>query len=332
MSVNIYDIAKKAGVSVVTVSRVINNYPSVRPHNRAKVLEAMKELDYKPNAAARSLAKGRTGMVGLVLPSMQDFFMSQVVLTVENTLKAVGMFLVITMAMDNDNFMESSGVRLFREERVDGILLMSPVKNIEYVLELKRREFPFVLLDQYQSDLQVPSVTVDNFYGGYHATQLLIKGGARRIAHITGEMIYESSVERLNGFRKALEDNGLSVDENLIAEGDFTYTCGYKITKQWILEGKLPDAIFAADDGTAFGVLDAAREFNLSVPEQLAVIGYDDHPFTSMFQSRVSTVRQPAEEMGRCGVELLLAMIKGRVKRNTKVTLKPEIIPRGTTK
>lgn len=333
MPVNIYDIAHKAGVSVVTVSRVLNNHPGVRKYNREKVLSAMAELDYKPNAAARTLAKGRTGMIGLVLPAFDDAFMSKVMQSVERQLSDRNMFMVLAAASGRQELQPESGcMRLFREGRVDGILMMAPVDDSDYMMELKKRNIPFVLLDQYQMNLQAPSVTVDNFYGGYQATMHLIKGGAKSIGHISGPDIFESSRERRRGYLKALKDNGLDADERLLVKGEFTFRGGYEAVKNWIAQDCLPDAVFAGDDNTAFGVIDAARESGISIPGRMCVIGYDDHPFTSLFHPGISTVRQPAEKMAKCGVDLLLAIIGGNIKRLTKITLKPSVIQRDTTK
>jgi DNA-binding LacI/PurR family transcriptional regulator len=332
MPVNIYDIANKAGVSVVTVSRVLNNHPKVRENNRRKVLAAIEELDYKPNAAARSLARGKTGMIGLVLPGFGDAFITQVMSSVERILAEKGLFMVVSAASCGGGPMEDGCIRLFREGRVDGMLILAPLSSNEYIIEMKKRDMPFVLLDQHQSNVQAPSVTIDNFYGGYQAALCLIRGGAKRIAHIRGPAVFESSRQRAQGFLKALSDSGVGFDAGLLAEGDFTVACGYNAAKGWIRSGTLPDAVFAADDNTAFGVLDAAREFNIDVPGRLSVIGYDDHPFTSMLHPGVSTVRQPADKMAGCGVELLLGIMSGKVKRLTKVTLKPTVIVRGTTR
>jgi len=227
--------------------------------------------------------------------------------------------------------LESSCTKLFREARVDGIFIMSPVLDMEYILALKKDNFPFVLLDQHQSDLQVPSVSIDNYHGGYQATAELIKSGARRVGHICGSDCYESSRQRLKGYQKALEDNHINAEDGLVAKGDFTASGGCKAVEEWIRKGILPEAIFAADDNTAFGVLEAARKYNIAVPEKLSVIGYDDHPFTSLFHPGISTIRQPAEEMARNGVELLQDIIKGKVKRITKTILKPSVVLRGTT-
>jgi DNA-binding LacI/PurR family transcriptional regulator len=332
MAVNIYDVAKKAGVSVVTVSRVLNNSPNVRESNRQKVMDAINELDYKPNAAARSLARGNTGMIGLVIPTIDDPFMSRAMLSAEKALRELGMFLVVSFALDDVDFTDSNCVKLFREDRVDGILIMSPIKDEGYIMELKKRDFPFVLLDQHHTGLQVPSVTVDNFYGGYQAAMSLIQGGAKKAAHICGSAIYESSIERLNGFKKALEDNGIEPDDELIVQGEFSVESGYNAACDWFKKGIIPDGIFAADDKIAFGVLDAAKKFKLKVPEDVSVIGYDDHPFASSLHPGLSTIRQPAEELGRSGVELLLDVIKGKVRRAATVTIKPQVVLRDTTR
>lgn len=332
MPVNIYDIARKTGLSVVTVSRVLNNYPNVREGNRLKVEEAMRELDYRPNAAARSLSSGRTGMIALVVPRLDDAFMSQVVSSVEAELKKAGMFMVVASAGDSADFTGSVYAALSLEGRVDGLLLLTPVYDAGYVLELKKRSIPAVLLDQHQTNLQAPAVTVDNFYGGYEATMSLVRGGAKRIAHIRGAEAFESSGERMRGYLKALADSGLPADPSLLARGDFTVACGYGAVEDWLENGSLPDAVFAADDSTAFGVLDAARTHGIEVPRQMAVIGYDDHPLASLLHPQLSTVRQPAAEVGAAGVQMLLDIIEKKPRRISRVVLKPSVILRETTR
>ena len=331
MAVSIYDIAKKCGLSVVTVSRVLNNYPNVRENNRLKVEAAMKELDYRPNAAARSLSSGKTGMIALVVPHLNDAFMTQVMCSVEKSLKESGIFMVVTAAANYTDFTGSISAKLFMEGRVDGILILTPVYDAGYILELKKRSVPCVLLDQHHTDIQIPTVTVDNFYGGYEATSCLIKGGAKQIAHISGSDIYESSNERTRGYLKALEDNGFNISEEFLVKGDFSVECGYGAMMKWHDEGKFPDAVFAADDNTAFGVLDAARELGISVPDDISIIGYDDHPFGSLLHPKLSTVRQPSEEIGRSGVQMLLDIIQKKPRRISRVVIKPSVILRDTT-
>jgi DNA-binding LacI/PurR family transcriptional regulator len=331
MAVNIYDIAKKTGLSVVTVSRVLNNNPNVRESNRIKVENAIKELDYRPNAAARTLSSGKTAMISLVVPSLTDAFVIQVMSSVEKTLKENGMFMVVVSAANYDDFSESAYASLFLEGRVDGILVLTPICGNGYFFELKKRNVPFVLMDQHQVNLQVPTVTVDNFFGGYEATMHLMKSGAKKIAHISGADQFESSSERMRGYMEALRDGGMEADPDLVITGDFTVACGYRAVQNWMQKGILPDAVFAADDNTAFGVLNAAQHFGISVPRQLAVVGFDDHPYASMLYPKLSTVKQPTEEIGATGVQLLLDIINKNPRRNLKITLKPSLILRETT-
>ncbi len=328
MPASIYDIARKTGLSVVTVSRVLNNYPSVKAANREKVLKAIKELNYIPNAAARTLAKGKTGMIGLLLPNYVDAFMTDVMSSVEEALKEKGMLLAISTA-SNLRSLEEMGT--FIGDRVDGLLIMNPLLDMDFLKELKKRNTPMVFLDLHQIDVKVPTVTVDNYRGGYEATEVLIKSGAKRIAHITGDKIFESSRERMEGYVQALKDYHIPIDPSLLIEGDFKVECGYVAAKNWISSGCLPEGVFAGDDNIAFGVLDAAREAGISVPEQLSIIGYDDHPFTAQLHPPMSTVKQPTEEMGRCGVSLLLDIIGGKSKLVSKTVLSPVIIERATT-
>ncbi len=330
--VNIYDIAKKTGLSVVTVSRVLNNNPNVRESNRLKVEAAMKELDYRPNAAARILSSGKTSMVAVVVPNLMDAFIIQVLSAIERELKASGMFMVVATAADDTEFADSIYASLFMEGRVDGILILSPIYDNGYYFELKKRNIPFVLLDREQVELQVPSVSVDNFYGGYEATMSLIRGGYKKIAHITGSECFQSSSERLNGYLKALEDSGLEAGEGMVVKGDFTPACGFNAVSDWLRDGNLPDAVFAADDNTAFGVLNAAQINGIPVPGRLAVIGYDDHPYASMLFPKLSTVKQPTEEMGVSCVNMLMDIVDGKPKRNMRIILKPTVVLRETTR
>jgi DNA-binding LacI/PurR family transcriptional regulator len=296
------------------------------------VLAAIKELNYTPNAAARTLARGKTGMVGLILPSLFDAFMTDVMSSAEKALKEKGYFMAVTTASSAPDLEELGAANHFIGDRVDGLLIMSPLPDNSFILELKKKSIPLVLLDQHQLNLQLPTVTVDNFYGGYEATKCLIHSGAKKIAHISGSSIFESSRERTAGFLEALRYHGMQVDEEHLVNGDFTVMCGYKTTRMWLDRGILPDAVFASDDNIAFGVLDAAREAGIPVPQRLSVIGYDNHPFTALFHPSVSTVKQPAEEMGRYGVDLLLDIIGHKARRTGRTVLKPAILLRDTTR
>ncbi|OPH47693.1 LacI family transcriptional regulator [Paenibacillus ferrarius] len=326
MKVSIFDVAKRSGLSVVTVSRVINQAGTVREKNRQKVLDAMKELDYHPNAAARSLARGKTGIIGLAITTLNDSFLDAVVKEINDRLAEKGYFLALSISTEVFASFDNS---MFQEDRVDGVIMLSPVHEDDYVMELKKKKIPFVMLDNQHVHPSVSSVIIDNYKGGYDATKHLIDLGHTEIAHICGPAPYLSSSERLRGFVSAMEDAGLN--PSWIEQGDFSITSGYKATSGWIKSGKLPSAVFAADDLTAFGVIDALKNAGYKIPQDVSVIGFDDQIFSAEFHPMLTTIRQPAESMGRHGVDLLLKWIDGTVKRNTTVQLEPELIIREST-
>jgi LacI family transcriptional regulator len=332
MSISIYDVARTAGVSVVTVSRVLNNSPTVREKNRQRVLDAIKELGYQPNAAAQSLAKGKTGVIGVVIPSLDDSFMMRVLASIEAILRKQGMYLILSVISEDEPLDASNCVKLFTEARVDGILILKPLENEPYILELKKRDFPFVLLDQHHTDKQISTVMVDNVYGGYQATRKLIEDGAKIIAHIKGSPAYQSSHERYQGYCRALSEAGIPLREEWVAQGQFSMESGYTAMHRWLSQGMQPDAVFAADDHIAFGAIDAIRQHRLTIPGDIEVIGYDDHPFSATLFSGITTVRQPAEALAQNGIELLLSMINGDMKRYASVVLQPELVLRATTR
>ncbi|MFD0717220.1 LacI family DNA-binding transcriptional regulator [Paenibacillus sp. GCM10027626] len=326
MKVSIFDVAKKSGLSVVTVSRVLNGSPSVREKNREKVLQAMKELDYHPNASARSLASGKTGIIGLTLVTLHDSVLDAIVKEINDTLAEHGYFLALSISQgDEDGFRRS----MFQEDRVDGVILLSPMNADIYVMELKKRKIPFVILDNQQRGLSVSSVYINNFKGGYDATKHLIALGHTEIAHISGPEPFLSSREREKGFLAALEEAGLKACS--IERGEFDIPSGYRIASRWIASGKLPTAIFAADDFMALGAMDALKNAGIRIPDEISIVGFDDQIYASEFHPGLTTIRQPFEKIGRQGVDMLLKIIKEPSRRNMTMEFDPELIVREST-
>ncbi|WP_379132910.1 LacI family DNA-binding transcriptional regulator [Paenibacillus sp. sgz500958] len=328
MKVSIFDVAKKSGLSVVTVSRVLNRSDSVRPKNRDKVLQAMKELGYQPSAAARSLALGRTGIIGLTLMTLDDSFLDLVVKEINDRLTEHGYFLAISVYSPEEDALQSP---LFQEDRVDGVFLLSPIHEETYVQELKKKNLPFVMLDNQLKHPSVPSVIVNNRKGGYDAARHLIDLGHRKIAHISGPDPFLSSREREHGFRIALEEAGLV--PHAVQRGEFTIASGYAIAQQWLESGDLPTAIFAADDNIALGVINALQYSGVRVPQEVSIVGFDDQSVASELHPRLTTVRQPAEKIGRYGVDLLLKWINESAIPDVSLPLQfePELIIREST-
>ncbi|MBY3623799.1 LacI family DNA-binding transcriptional regulator [Acinetobacter sp. CUI P1] len=322
---NIHDVAKRSGLSVVTVSRVLNNSPSVREGNRLKVLSAMEELNYQPNSAARSLVRGKTGVIGMSITNFNDSFYDRVIRVVNRKLAEQGYFLALSIAENEDE-----GVNfLFQKDRVDGIILLSPIEEKEYVEELKRKNIPFVLLDNQLQHEDVPSVVVDNYQGGYEATSHLISLGHTQIAYIGGPSVFLSVAERKRGYVQALDEAGLTPFGTEYC--GFTVSSGYEVAKRWIREDKLPTAIFSGDDFIALGVVQALREEGILVPQDISVVGFDDQQFVGEFYPRLTTVRQPEAQMGSIGVDLLMKLINGEVMPAAITKLAPQLLVREST-
>ncbi|MFF2480038.1 LacI family DNA-binding transcriptional regulator [Paenibacillus sp. NPDC058071] len=328
MKVSIFDVAKKSGLSVVTVSRVLNNSSSVRQKNKEKVLQAMKELDYHPNAAARSLARGKTGIIGLTLTTLHDSFFDAVVNEINGKLAEHGYYLALSVAK---SYADTVHRPLFEEDRVDGVILLSlsPKDEDEYIIDLSKKNIPFVMIDNSERNPFVTSIIVDNFRGGYEATKHLIDLGHTEIAHIAGPEHYLSSRERERGYMAALADAGL--EPYRIERGTFEIPSGYRIAMDWIAAGQLPPAIFAADDYIALGVMDACLNEGIRIPRDVSIVGFDDQVLASEFRPMLTTIRQPADKIAAMGVDLLLAAINDTSTGNVTVQIEPELIVREST-
>ncbi|XID91253.1 LacI family DNA-binding transcriptional regulator [Paenibacillaceae bacterium WGS1546] len=326
MKVSILDVAKKSGLSVVTVSRVLNRSPSVRPKNREKVLRAMEELDYRPNASARSLASGRTGIIGLTLATLNDSVLDAIVKEINDGLAEHGYFLALSISQgDEDSFRRS----MFQEDRVDGVILLSPENSDVYVKELKKRKIPFVIVDSQQRRLSASMVIVNNYKGGYDATKHLIGLGHKDIAYISGPDALLSSRERERGYLAALDEAGLK--PYAIEQGQFEISSGYRIASRWIESGRRPTGVFAADDFIAIGVMDAYKNAGLRIPRDVSIVGFDDQIYASEFSPKLTTVRLPFDKIGKQGVDLLLQLIKEPTKRNATIEFDPELVVREST-
>lgn len=326
MKASIYDVARYCGLSVVTVSRVLNNTGNVREKNRRKVLDAIEALDYRPHAAAQSLARGHTRIIGLIMTALHDRFFELVVNEINRTLARHGYFLALSVSND---VRSRESHDLMHEDRVDGLILLSLPEEDRYVAQLKKRSIPFVLIDNQRRDHMVPSVLTDNYYGGYEAAKHLLSLGHTSIAHVCGPEYFLSTRERKRGFLDALREARLS--PFAVVQGDYEIGFGYETAKSWIRSGKLPTAVFAGDDYIAVGIVNALAEEGMRVPEAMSVIGYDDQYIASRLRPYLTTVRQPAESIGQSSVELLLKWIGAGSTASVTVEWKPELVIREST-
>ncbi len=304
-------VAKLAGVSRSTVSRVINNHPHVRPEVRERVWRVIREIGYQPNAAARSLATRRTQIIGIIIPETvtklftDPFFPLLLRGATEacNAREYQLMLSLFTARVDREELYR----RILRGRYLDGVIIASASISDPLIPSLLRDGIPFVSVGRYP-DERVSYVDVDNVGGARMAVEHLIRLGHRRIATITGPLDMLVSRDRLEGYRQALEANGIPVDESLIIESDFT-EAGGMLSMQRLLPAS-PTAVFVASDMMAIGAMRALRQAGLRVPDDVAIVGFDDIPLASSIEPPLTTIRQPIERLGTIAVEVLLSLLE----------------------
>lgn len=330
MSLTLEDIAQQAGVSRSTVSRVVNDHPNVRPSVRQRVLDVIQSTGYHPNAAARTLASQRAWMIGLVLPrSVSSFFsdpyfprLTQGIAQACNQYNyTLGLFLLGTKEDEEKIF-----PRISRKGLLDGILVQSGQIGDQLIERLISSSMPLVIVGRpFQTD-EASYIDVDNVNAAYSAVSHLIRLGYKRIGTITGTANSTVSIDRKEGYLKALAGRGRDVNESLIAEGDFTEAGGY-FAMQQLLAAK-PDAIFAASDLMAIGAMRATREAGLKIPEEVAFVGFDDLPLAMLPDPQLTTVRQPVYQFGFKAVEILIDLIENGIQPNRRIIMDTELIIR----
>ncbi len=331
-NITLDDVARKAGVSRATASRVVNDYPHVSDRVRQKVLQVIEELDYNPNAAARSLASRRTGNIGFVIPnSLHSFFtdpyfprlIEGILHSCNENDYTLSLFVFQTPEMEARLL-----PRLTRGGLVDGIIVQATAMDDNALRKIAAGRVPFVVAGRPIGFSDCSYIDVDNVRGAYQAVAHLIRNGRRRIATVSGPLNTAVGVDRLEGYQKALHDRGLELDDALIENGDFTKESGYYATQRLLARVPNLDAIFAASDMMAVGVLQALREHGRRVPDDVAVVGYDDIPPAQMSEPPLTTVRQPIQRFGFLAMEILLDIIANGAKPPRQVVLETELIIR----
>jgi LacI family transcriptional regulator len=303
------DVAERAGVSVTSVSHVINQTRVVSGELRERVLNAMNELGYQPNALARSLRRKETYTVGVIMTNSADPFFAEVTRGVEDTCFDQG-YNIILCNSDSDLDKELFYTSVLTKKRVDGILFLAAGgKSTEHIRTVQKRGTPLVVVDRYIPDIAVDTVLIDNAHGGWLATHHLIELGHQCIGCITGPSDLTLSAERVTGYRRALQEAGLRIDESLIVKGDFQYESGYRAAQQFLARPTPPTAIFACNDLMAIGAMNAAIKQGCQSPAQLSVIGFDDIRPASYTNPLLTTVAQPKYEMGSIATTMLLERI-----------------------
>ncbi len=311
MALTLEEIAKLAGVSRSTVSRVVNDQPNVREHVRERVWEVVRETGYQPHAAARSLVTRRTRIIGVIIPEavitlFTDPFFAHLLCGITRTCNAQRYNLMLSL-FDDAASSEDLYRRVILSGHVDGVVVASTRVGDPLIGRLLADEIPFVLVGRYP-DGQVHYVDIDNVAAARMAVEHLIHLGHRRVATITGPLSMTSGHDRLEGYRRALEAHRLPVDESLIVEGDYSKMSGARAARRLLSESVT--AIFAASDVMALGALKVLREAGVRVPEDVALVGFDDVPLATAVVPALTTVHQPIEDLGSKSADLLLDLVE----------------------
>jgi len=303
------DVAERARVSVTTVSHVVNETRPVSDGLRERVLAAIEELDYQPNVLARSLRRGKTHTIGMIVPDSANPFFAAVARGIEDTSFENSHSLILCNS-DGDLEKELLYTDVLVEKQVDGILFVAAGVSTEHINALQARRIPVVLVDRDIPDVAVDSVLTDNARGGWLATHHLIELGHRRIGCIAGPSDLTPSADRVTGYSQALAERDMSVDQALVAKGDFQYESGYQAARQLLAMDDPPTAVFACNDLMAVGVIAAAVEMGFQVPADLSVVGFDDVRLASFANPPLTTIVQPKHDMGVIAAKMLLERMR----------------------
>jgi LacI family transcriptional regulator len=328
MKPTIYDVARAAGVSIATVSKVINNTGRISDKTRKKVHKVMEELRYQPSIVASALTGKRMNTIGLLIKDLANPFFAEVARAVEDRGQELG-FSVVMCSTDNDSDKEAGYIALLKQKKVDGIIVAAGFRNETMLRELIRENFPVALISQEIPELAIDSVSVDDYQGGYQVTDHLISLGHRHIAMIAEDG--RSSFGRIRGYRQALEDAGIPFDELRLIRCEASVEEGYRNGGYFLDSLKPLTAIFASNDLLAVGVMKAARERGIRIPDDLSVVGFDNTILAAFVDPPLTSVAQPIQDMGRQVVDCLVQRIEGEHKLKQRVVLLPELVIRKST-
>jgi LacI family transcriptional regulator len=313
MMVNIRDVAKRAGVSAITVSRAMNNSGAVNPVTRERINKAIEELHYVPNTLARSFRSKQSCLLALVLPDITNPFWTTIARGIEDTASQNG-FQVIFCNTDESPEKEADQLSVLLQRRVDGIIIAPTVNDKNQYLMLKRHAVPCVLLDRRVDGFKCDVVASAGREGAKNMTLHLLRLGYRRIAIVAGPPTNSTAQERVEGYCQALQENQIPIDPTLIARDTYRQNSGYESLKQLLSQERRPEAIFAGTNFIAVRTLHAIRELGLEIPKDVALAGFDDIPQGTLISPALTVVTQPAYEMGVAAAESLISRLSGKYR------------------
>lgn len=332
LKVTLLDIARKLNITAATVSRALNDHPAIKDSTKKLVREAAIKLHYQPNKIASSLRLGKSNIIGVIIPSAEINFFGSVVHGIEKVANEKNYNVLIYQTNELYEY-EKRGVQTFLQSQVDGVLasISKDTINLDHYSEIKRRGVPLVLFDRAIDTLGVSSVVVDDYSGAFEATKHLIVQGCKNIAHIAGQQHVTIFNQRLKGYADALKQHGFSVNDELIVYGKVSIESGRECMEKLLSLLTIPDGVFAVEDFTALGAMQAIKAANKIIPDEIAIVGFANEPFGEYISPSLSTVNQQTVKMGEEAAKIFFDGMdnKDLYKSNPKkLILLPELICR----
>jgi len=325
----IYQVSDLAGVSLATVSRVMNNNAKVSDKTKQKVLDAMKELGYRPNATARSLASSRSDSVGLLVSELHGPFFGQMMGGIESELREAGKHVIITTG-HSEKDKEIDGIEFLLSRNCDALILHVEAVSDEYLIALHKGKVPIVLINRYIEEMAERCITLDNSLGGYLITKSVLEKGHREIAYISGPQWKDDSSKRIEGHKKALQEFNVPFNEQLMYKGDFTQDGGSNGLIALLDSGIPFTALVCGNDEMASGVLATARQKGIDVPKELSITGFDNIIYASLLYPTLTTIDYPIRKMGHMASKLVIKEVYGQRKLEIRHQFLPKLVERNS--
>lgn len=333
--VTIYDIAKRLNISAATVSRGLKNHPAINKDTKKKIFDLAEELGYQTNKFASNLRKQKTQTIGVIVPRLNSLFMSSVLSGIEKVANNAGYNLIITQSLEKEEKERTNAHTMFNN-RVDGLIvsLAYDTRKYTHFEPFIRKNIPLIFFDRVAADIPATKVLIDNFKAGLLATSHLIDQGCKNILHITGNLTRNVYKDRFDGYKKALEDNGIAYSEELLIINDLSEQAIFDcLTNDVLNRKKLPDGLFVANDASAAFALTIFKQAGLKVPEDIAIVGFNNDLISRVTEPAITTINYPGTEMGETLARILVSHLEGNsdLKYTGTVILNTELVERNSS-
>ena len=331
--VTIYDIAKELNVSPTTVSRALNDHNSISKETTKAVKKLAQKMGYQPNSIASNLRKNKTNTIGVIMPLINRPFISSLISGIEEGANQAGYNVIISQTYDSYE-KEMANAQTLYSNRVDGLIvsLAMETKNYDHFLPFQQKDIPVVFVDRVTYEMETDRVIIDNFAAAYKATQHLIEMGCQRIAHFAGAQHRNIYQGRQEGYLKALEEHNLPIDEDLMVYSKLSLEEGWKGTEYLLNLPNPPDGIFSANDSAAVSAIQYAKQKGLKIPEDLAIVGFNNDPISSIIEPALTTITHPAFDMGKIAAQQVLKHKEhGDIVTSETIILKTELLIRASS-